>query len=442
MKAFTMAITPKRGGEMLAKACGAAVVAGLMALCWASVYGQTGAEVAAAPKDEVTITGSLMCDWATLPSPKSKDFDYTSPEHGLLVIYAIDGSPEIRSEVEKVTAEYYPDKGLDGDEAQKLLDQWTARLKYTISKDSPAGEELYKRRHSEQSFAFTLAGVISEKDGKKWITVSKATPVDTDKYAEFYPRKMHTPDKPFVMPDKEPLLLKVTDTLTLKCIKLPAGKYLEGSFFFMHQRFVEEYPHMVTLTRPFYLAEIPVTQEVWEAVMGNNPSTHKDPKLPVENPQCLDIQKFCRILSEKNGRKVRLPTDAEWEYANRTGTSNPPLVEKYQTQYCGLPGRMVLPVKSKQPNAWGLYDMASAWWEFVADKGFYNPRTPQVDPFYPPNCADPRHQHRGRGLWQYNHSGANVEFMPGNPDPPKNMYASETFRVAADAEPLPAAQPK
>ena len=432
----------EEGRRMFGRACGTAVAAGVLAALGIVMHGASGAEAPAAPKGEVTVTGSLMCDWATLPNPKAGPFDYSSPEHGVLVIYAVDGSAEIKAEVDKVMADYYPDKGLDGDAAEKLLEQWTARLKFYISKDSPAGDEIYKRRHSEQSFGYTLTGTISEKDGKKWITVSKATGVDTTKYAEFYPKKMHTPDKPFVMPDKEPLLLKVSDALAIKCIKLPVGKYFEGSFFFMHQRFVEEYPHMVTLTKPFYLAEIPVTQEVWEAVMGNNPSAHKGPQLPIENPQCLDIQKFCQILSEKNGRKVRLPTDAEWEYANRTGTSNPPLVEKYESQYSGLPGRMDSPVKSKQPNAWGIYDMAAAWWEFVGDSGFYNPRTPQVDQFFPTNHANPRHTHRGRGLWAYNHSGANVEFMPGNPEVPKNMYASETFRVAADAEPTPATQPK
>lgn len=382
---------------------------------------------------EVTITGSFMCDWATMPkiSPGSDKSD--GPEHSRYVIYALDGSAAIKAEVDKVMEDFFPDKGLNADAAQKLLDQWTGRLKYYVARGTPAGDAIYARRHGEGSAGYTLTGVTFEKDGKKFIAVSKATEIIPQDFAKFFPKKMKAADKPFEMPDKDPLILKVSDDLSIKCLKLPAGKYMEGSYFFMHQRFVEEYPHMVTLTKPFYLAECAVTQEVWEAVMGSNPSAHKNPKLPVENPQIQDINKFCEKLSEKTGKKVRLPKDAEWEYASRVGTSNPPLVEKYEKQYCGLPGRMVAEVKSKEPNAWGIYDMASAWWEVVADAGFYNPRTSQTDQFFPPNDATGRSQHRGRGLWAYNHSGACVEFIPGNPDS-KNSYVSQTFRVAVDAE--------
>lgn len=399
---------------------------------------------------EVTLTGALMCNWATLAEPKAKDNDDRHPEHNILAIYTVDGSPTIKAEVDKVMTDCFPDKSLDAEGGKKLLDTWESRLKFYIARGTPVGDQLYARRHSEQSFGYTLTGVVFEKDGRKWIAVTKATEIIPQDYARFYPQKMRAADKPFIMPDKQPLLLKVSDTLSIKCYKIPAGKYQEGSYFFMHQRFVEEYPHMVTLTKPFYMAECPVTREIWQAVMGNDagsypstaPSADQDLKAPVENPQILDINKFCKLLSEKNGLTVRLPKDAEWEYVNRVGTSNPPLVEKYESQYCGLPGRRVKPVKSAQPNAWGFYDMASAWWEFVADTGFYNPRTPQVDQFFPPNDNDARGKHRGRGLWAYNHNGSNVEFMPSNPNPPKNTYASQTFRVAVDVEPPATTQPK
>jgi hypothetical protein len=402
---------------------------------------------------EVTITGSLMCNWATLAAPKAKADEPNHPEHNIVCIYAIDGSPTIKAEIDKVMADYFPDAGLDGEAGKKLLDQWEGRLKFYIARGTPAGEQFYTRRHTESSAGCTLKGVVFEKDGFKWLAVSSVKEVTEQEFGTLYPEKMRKPDKPLVMPDKEPLALKVSDTLSIKCYKIPAGKYQEGSYFFMHKRFPEEYPHLVTLTKPFYMAECPVTQETWEAVMGSNPSFHKDPQVPVENPQILDINKFCQVLSEKTGRKVRMPTDAEWEYVNRVGTSNPPLVEKYESQYCGLPGRMVKPVKSAQPNAWGFYDMASGWWEFVADNSFYNPRTPQVDQFFPPNDSNARGQHRGRGLWAYNHNGSNVEFMPSNPrvikqvpEKTENTYASQTFRVAVDADadvkPPGATQPK
>ena len=141
-----------------------------------------------------------------------------------------------------------------------------------------------------------------------------------------------------------------------------------------------------------------------------------------------------------NGRRVRLPTDAEWAWACRVGTSNPPLPEKHADQYSGepYPSRIALPVKSKRPNAWGFYDMASSWWEFCADVGFYNPRTSQVDPLYRGNHNPKRrHTHRGRGLTAHNHSAATLEFIPGLPE---KYYTGLKFRVAVDAKPAVTSQ--
>ncbi len=140
----------------------------------------------------------------------------------------------------------------------------------------------------------------------------------------------------------------------------------------------------VTFTKPFWLAEIPVTQEMWDAVMHNNPSTLKDPQRPVRNVPCAEVNKFCKLLSEKNGRTVRLPGEAEWEYAARVGTSNPQLDVKYEDQNSAGPGRNVcLPVKSKQPNAWGLYDMLNPGaFEMTRDAFVLDRRVDEVDPYF------------------------------------------------------------
>ena len=141
---------------------------------------------------------------------------------------------------------------------------------------------------------------------------------------------------------------------------------------------------MVTLTKPFYISEIPITQEIWEAIVGNNPSKTKDPKLPVENPPVADVDKFCQLLSEKTGRKVRLPTGAEWEYVARVGTSNPGFPEKYRDQgtFKDEGKRAPLPVKSKKPNAWGIYDLFSPWWVMTGDCEKY-PSHPRSTPTTP-----------------------------------------------------------
>ena len=346
-----------------------------------------------------------------------------------MVLFAIDGTPEIRAEVDSLMRDFYPDKGLDGSAAQKLMDEFSARLKFHLAPDSPAlkaNKNLGKNHYCMPATASVVTGIISRKDGKIWITAARIEPAKLT-----YPANMLAVDKPFVMPEQNPELLKIAEKLTLKCVPIPPGKFLMGTPVYMWPYFVEEYAHMVTLTKLFYMSEIPITQEMYEAVMGNNPSAVKSPQRPVQNPPFAEIDKFCRLLSEKNGRKVRLPTDAEWEYAARVGTSNPGFAEKYKDQNSSGPNGFKAPlsVKSKKPNAWGLYDMASCWWEISADRGMYNVRKSEVDPSYPPPAGG-RIQRSGRGIIQLHWSIATHEFISEKAD-----YAGQKFRVVVELEP-------
>src|SRR5262245_23796689 len=369
----------------------------------------------------VTLKGSVVCNGACIPDPKAKDH--------VMVVFAIDGTREICAEVDKIVKEFYPDKGLDGDAAQKLMDQFSTRLKFYIAADSPALKDAKNRgknHYCMPALASAVTGVVTEKDGKKWITATRIEPAKLK-----YPDKMLAADKPFVKNDKQPIILKIGDKLTLQCVYIPPGKFLMGTPVYMWPYHMEEYPHMVTLTKPFYMAEIPVTQEMYEAVMGANPSTAKDPRLPVQNPRFADIKKFCQILTERNGKKVRPPTDAEWEYAARVGTSNPPFAAKYKDQDSTGPNGFKAPlkVKSKKPNAWGLYDMASCWWEISADKGMYNVRHSDVDPHYPPVTENAKTQRSGRGIIKDNWSIGTHEFITEKPD-----YAGQKFRVIVEMD--------
>jgi formylglycine-generating enzyme required for sulfatase activity len=91
----------------------------------------------------------------------------------------------------------------------------------------------------------------------------------------------------------------------MKCILLPAGRFLQGSPFYQ-RRYQDEYPHEVILTKPFYMSGIPVTQEIFEAVMHKNPAESKGPQFPVEHTPLADILEFCRILSQRNGLIFRI----------------------------------------------------------------------------------------------------------------------------------------
>ncbi len=399
------------------------MAAGVLAWFAGSVH----AQAPASRPTEITLLGSVFCNGACIPDPKPADH--------IMVLYAIDGTPRVRAAVAEIMAKHYPRQGLDADAAQEVMNQFTAQLKFYISADSPALAAAGNKpnHYCNPAAASAVTGIVEERDGRKWITAARIIPAKLK-----YPEQMLAPDKPFTRSDVEPLLLAVTDKLTLKCVAIPPGKFLMGTPFYMWPYYAEEYPHLVTLTRPFYLAEIPVTQEIFEAVMGHNPSTIKDPQLPVQDPRFTDIQKFCQILSAKTGRKVRLPTDAEWEYAARVGTSNPGFAEKYQDQNSSGPNgfKVTLPVKSKKPNAWGLYDMASCWWEITGDRGMYNVRHSETDPQHPPPATDAgnKMQRSGRGILKDNWSIGTHEFIG------EKGYAGQKFRVVVEAE-QPAAAP-
>ena len=136
----------------------------------------------------------------------------------------------------------------------------------------------------------------------------------------------------------------------------------------------EEKPaHTVTLTKPFYMSKFPVTQKQYEAVMGSNPSHFKGKNLPVENVSWYDAQKFYKAVSTSTQQTLRLPTEAEWEYACRAGTTT-----RYYSGdtthdlnsvawYNSNSGNQTHPVGQKLPNAFGLYDMLGNVWTWCED---------------------------------------------------------------------------
>ena len=200
--------------------------------------------------------------------------------------------------------------------------------------------------------------------------------------------------------------IPVKNGITIDMVKVEAGTFMMGATYEMQKPYDDEKPvHQVTLTNNYYMGKYEVTQSLWQVVMGSNPSKFKGDDLPVERVSWNDCQEFISKLNSMTGRKFRLPTEAEWEYAARggkksrgcqySGSSNISKVAWYDD---GNSGRKTHPVGTKQANELGIYDMTGNVLEWCQDRYSSYLSSSQTNPI---GANSGSHRVRRGGSWDY-----------------------------------------
>jgi formylglycine-generating enzyme required for sulfatase activity len=202
------------------------------------------------------------------------------------------------------------------------------------------------------------------------------------------PEPPRSPEEPKSAIESEHLQT-MTNSIGMRMALIPAGSFMMGSPEDERQLLRRgSFQHGVNITKPFYMGITEVTQAQWKAVMGRNPSNFKGDDLPAESVNWNDVQEFIAKLNEREGGGYRLPTEAEWEYVCRAGSSTRYFFGDDKSRlgdfawYKKNSGGKTHPVGQRKPNAWGLYDVhgnVSEWCSDWYDSSYYQ-RSPTDDP--------------------------------------------------------------
>ncbi len=242
-----------------------------------------------------------------------------------------------------------------------------------------------------------------------------------------------------------------TNSLGMEFVLIPAGSFIMGSPPNEPHRTRDEAQHKVTISKPFYMQTTEVTVKQWRAVMGRKFFGRKkgSDDMPVVKVSWHDCMDFIEKLNTLGEGTYRLPTEAEWEYACRAGSTTPyswgngidctkamysnntqkseECVDYIKSRGMGLD--QPAPAKSYPPNAWGLYDVHGNVWEWCQDWYGAYPKGAAVDPPGPDSGSD--RVRRGGSWFKYGYycRSANRNFGP-----PSSRYQTTGFRLVREVE--------
>ena len=227
-----------------------------------------------------------------------------------------------------------------------------------------------------------------------------------------------------------------TNGVTMKFALISAGQFIMDDPSDEEDKNSDAGPtRMVRISKPFHMSVYEVTQEQYEKIMNRNPSRFKGPRRPVETVSWRDAQSFCRKLSNIDGRRYRLATEAEWEHACRAGTTTAyywgdDFGDRYAWAITNSKAA-THEVGTRLPNAWGLYDMAGNVAEWCEDwYGQYDPNSAeQVDPKGPSKGV---YRILRGGSW--GHTRASCQSAHRNWHTPDHIYDDCGIRIVLDLE--------
>ena len=380
-------------------------------------------------------------------SCKSQDYEKAMPVYKWLVDK---GYNPFFSPVSLKIAEIQGEPVVFGDEIDDALEEANNMIVFTSNADyvkTGYVKDEWRTFVEEQRAGRKSGSLLTELDGInigdlpiRLRTVQSFTPSN---YQEGIQRFLGNPPNPQTkyqdvsqpQPQPEPQKEKIpfsVNGVEFKMVFVEGGTFTMGATSEQGDDAYEyEYPtHRVTLS-DYYIGETEVTQTLWKAVMGSNPSYFKGDNLPVERVSYKDVKEFITKLNQKTGKTFRLPTEAEWEYAARGGKKSKGY--KYAGSnniddvawYYENSNNKTHPVKTKRPNELGIYDMSGNVWEWCSDNyGAYSSSS-QTNPTGPSSGSD--RVYRG-GSW----SGDAGRCRVSNRDDyrPSSRYNNLGFRLA------------